>query len=220
MSKHWHEYIDVIYYINLDHREDRRIEFLGEMERMGVPSEKIIRIPAVYKPKQGDWGCSLSHVNTIDVFQMSGHKNCIVFEDDFMFVRNIIDINHVFYQMFEEHSIPYNICMVSYNIFPEYLIETEYPFLMTASKASQTTSGYIIHQDFSDSLLQNFTESASLIEKSYEFGKSMEIQHHFCIDQYWNKLLVDSKWYLFTDRIGIQRKSYSDIEEEIADYGI
>ena len=219
MSSSWYNYVDVIYYINLDHRQDRRKEFLEEMERMGVPSNKIIRVPAIYKPQQGDWGCSLSHVNTIEIFQMSVHKNCIVFEDDFMFVRDISHINHVFYQMFEESNVPYDMCMLSYNIAPESIIPTTYPFL-TKGLAAHTTSGYMIHQEFSDSLLHNFSEGATLIEKSYEFGSSMEIQHHLCIDQYWNKLLKHSNWYLFTDRIGIQRKSYSDIEEEITDYGI
>ena len=216
---YWYEYVDVIYYINLDHREDRSKEFLGEMKRMGVPHEKIVRVQGVYKPKQGDWGCSLSHVNTIEVFQMSGHKNCIVFEDDFLFVRDISHINHVFYQLFEEHNVPFDMCMLSYNIAPEYRIPSTYPFLMKGL-AAHTTSGYMIHQDFSEKLLHNFREGSLLIEHSYEFGSSMEIQHHLCIDQYWNKLLKHSNWYLFTDRIGIQRKSYSDIEEEITDYGI
>jgi hypothetical protein len=217
--KQWHEYVDVMYYINLDHREDRRNEFLEEMERMNVPSDKIVRIPAVYKPKQGDWGCSLSHINTLEVFKMSGHKNCIIFEDDFTFVRNLDQINTVFQELFES-DISFDICMLSYNIFPDYLIETTYHFLMKAIRASQTTSGYMITQEFTDKLLSNYIESASLIEKSYEFGKSYEIQHFFCIDQYWNKVIEDSNWYLITDRIGVQRKSYSDIEEEIADYGI
>ena len=60
----WHTHIDIIYYINLDHREDRKTQFLQEMAKAGVPPDKIVRISAVPKPGQGDWGCSLSHLNT------------------------------------------------------------------------------------------------------------------------------------------------------------
>ena len=56
------DYVDVIYYINLDNRTDRNEEFLKEMEKLNIPEEKIMRIPAIYNKERGHVGCALSHV--------------------------------------------------------------------------------------------------------------------------------------------------------------
>ena len=55
-SKQWHEYVDVIYYINLDIREDRKEEFLEEMRRMGVPLNKIVRFRQYINQLEKEFG--------------------------------------------------------------------------------------------------------------------------------------------------------------------
>ncbi len=40
------EYIDTFYFINLDRRTDRLKEIVGELEKMEIPNEKIIRVQA------------------------------------------------------------------------------------------------------------------------------------------------------------------------------
>ena len=236
-TQNWHEYVDIIYYINLDHREDRRKEFLGEMERMGVPPEKIVRVPAVYKPKQGDWGCSLSHVKTMKMFQETSYTNCIVFEDDFMFTEGIGKedeilqpagtINTAFQSFFsskipygcgihaysEERrrsSVEYDVCMLSCSV----IQSEEIPDTKTVHKLleGQTTSGYMVSKTYCPTLLANYQEGATLIEKSYqEKGKGVEIQHAFCVDQYWKRLQPIGNWYVFNPKLGKQRDSFSDI---------
>ena len=208
-AQNWHEFVDVIYYINLDHREDRRKEFLGEMERMGVPSHKIIRVPAVNKPNQGDWGCSLSHVKTMQMFEETSYTNCIVFEDDFMFTEDIGTINSAFQTFFQE-KIPYNVCMLSGSV----IQSEEVPNTSIVLKLSeaQTTSGYMVSKTYCPTLLANYQEGATLIEKSYkEKGKGVEIQHAFCVDQYWKRLQPVGNWYVFNPKLGKQRDSFSDI---------
>ena len=100
-GKLWHENIDIIYYINLDKREDRNEEILEELHRMEVPESKIKRISGVYKPKQGDLGCSLSHLNIMREFNDSEYKNCIVLEDDFTFKNNLDELNSIFNKFFD-----------------------------------------------------------------------------------------------------------------------
>ena len=208
-TTNWHEYVDIIYYINLDHREDRRKEFLGEMERMGVPSEKIVRIPAVYKPKQGDWGCSLSHVKTMQMFQESSHTNCIVFEDDFMFTEDLGKVDSAF-QSFFSSKILYDVCMLSGSVIQsEEVPDTS---IVLNLLEAQTTSGYMVSRAYCPTLLANYQEGATLIEKSYqEKGKGVEIQHAFCVDQYWKRLQPLGNWYIFNPKLGKQRDSFSDI---------
>jgi hypothetical protein len=210
-TKNWHEYVDIIYYINLDHREDRRKEFLGEMERMGVPSDKIVRVPAVYKPKQGDWGCSLSHVKTMKMFKESSYTNCMVFEDDFMFVQDLNTINTGFQSFFNNNiSHGYDVCMLSGSV----IQSEEVPDTSMVLKLleAQTTSGYMVSKTYCPTLLDNYQEGATLIEKSYqEKGKGVEIQHAYCVDQYWKRLQPLGNWYIFHPKLGKQRDSFSDI---------
>jgi NADH:ubiquinone oxidoreductase subunit 3 (subunit A) len=226
-TTNWHEHVDIMYYINLDHREDRRKEFLGEMERMGVPSHKIVRVPAINKPKQGDWGCSLSHIKAMQMFQESSYTNCIVFEDDYMFTEDLGTINTAFQTFFQEKipygcgihayseerrrsSVEYDVCMLSCSV----IQSEEIPNTKTVLKLleGQTTSGYMVSKTYCPTLLANYQEGATLIENSYkEKGKGVEIQHAYCVDQYWKRLQPAGNWYVFNPKLGKQRDSFSDI---------
>lgn len=44
------QYIDVIYYINLDHRTDRNEEFLEEMCKMEIDPEKLFALQVYAEP--------------------------------------------------------------------------------------------------------------------------------------------------------------------------
>jgi len=212
--KYWHEYIDVIYYINLDYRIDRNEQFLDEMHRMQVPFEKIVRISAVNKPGQGALGCGFSHLHTIDLFQCSNHQNCIIFEDDFMFIQDFDTINYMFQSLFDQH-IPFDICMLSCQEVE--INPTPFDFIHKVIHG-HTTSGFILNKHFVPTLFDNFLQCVHLLEQSYEYGTKPEIQYHFNIDQYWCKIQPPNKWYVFFPKMGVQRESYSDIQREHVNY--
>jgi GR25 family glycosyltransferase involved in LPS biosynthesis len=216
IDKEWHEYVDVIYYINLDERTDRKSEFLDEMSRMGVPSEKIVRISAISKPGKGDWGCSLSHVNTIGGFLDTSYNNCIVFEDDYMFTESLQTMNEMFANVFDNVN-KYDIIMLSASEIE--VKDSSYKYLKKVLNA-QTTSGYMVNRDYAQTLYLNYQEGAKLIEKSYEKGKSDTLQGPYCVDQYWKILQPESDWFMFYPKLGIQRESYSDIQDGITNYGV
>ena len=215
-DKPWHNYVDVIYYINLDNRADRKKEFLDEMRRMQVPNEKIVRISAIQKPGQGDWGCSLSHLITIEKFLDTKHNNCIVFEDDFVFTQDMDQINKMFESTLKKVK-NYDVIMLSANEVD--VKPTEHEYLKKVNDA-QTASGYMLNKSFATTLLQNYREGTKLIEKSYEGGKSDQLQGPFCVDQYWKRLQPQSNWYMFSPKLGVQRKSHSDIQGGVVDYGV
>lgn len=208
-TQNWYDFIDVIYYINLDKREDRKKEFLDEMAKMGVPQSKIERISAVYKPGQGDWGCSLSHVNAIQRMITSGHKNCVVFEDDYEFTVDKPTLDNMF-QSIQDEKVDYDIIMFSAN---EVNVQpSQYKNLKRVYDA-QTTSGYMVNSRFANTLLENYQEGVTLIEDSYiTKGKGESIQQPYCIDQYWKKLQPSSSWYVFSPKVGKQRSSVSDVQ--------
>lgn len=216
LDPQWHEYVDIIYYINLDNREDRKTEFLEEMRRIGVPQEKISRVSAVNKPGQGDWGCSLSHLIAVEKFIESGLDTCIVFEDDFLFTQDLKTINAGFREVFDTKTGPFDIVMLSANEI-DTVVTPKYKLLKKVNDA-QTASGYMINKSYATILLQNYREGTNLIENSYGGGKSDALQGPFCVDQYWKRLQPQSNWFVFSPKLGIQRESHSDIQGGVVNY--
>lgn len=204
--------VDVAYYINLEHRLDRKEEILEEMSRIRFPMEKVERIDAIYDKDRGHLGCSKSHIKTLERFIASGNSNCIVLEDDFVFVNPdeaIAKINNVF-----DKQIPFDVIMLSAAWVTSE--PSQYDGLEKINYA-QTASGYMVSKAFAPRLLENFKEGCELLEKSYN-DNAME--GRYAIDQYWGSLMPDSKWYAFDPLLGKQRASYSDIMGSSVDYGV
>lgn len=219
------DYVDVIYYINLDNRPDRNEEFLKEMEKLDIPKDKIVRIPAIYNKERGHVGCALSHMKTIKQFIDTEYKNCIVFEDDFEFAQDPEYISDMF-ETLHESTLDYDVCMLSGNIYESEPVP-EYPFLKKATRVF-TTSGYILSKKFAPTLLQNFTEASDKLDKSYdEYAKFKDTDPDkygygyngdYAIDQYWTSLQKTNNWYIFYPKLGKQRVSYSDIMQNTVNY--
>lgn len=210
------DHIDAIYYINLDHREDRNREFLECMRDLQVPTQKIHRVPAIYD-NIGALGCTRSHIKTIETFLESGLNICLVCEDDFQYKNKDTfwsDIKKVF-----DTNVEFDILQLSYNhqYYPEYYyktIDTDYEFLKKVI-ASITSSSYIITRKFAPRLLENFKESSNLLR---QFG--LINNKAFVLDIFWHKLQPNCNWYLIKPSLGYQRESYSDVCKSHQNYKI
>ena len=74
--------IDAFIYINLENREDRKKQILGELEKLGIPSSKIFKISGVYIPDNGHKGCVQSHILALNMAKLNGWRNVMIMEDD------------------------------------------------------------------------------------------------------------------------------------------
>jgi glycosyl transferase family 25 len=205
------KYIDIIYYINLDNRQDRNIEFINEMEKINFPKNKINRFSAIYD-KHGDIGCSYSHINTLKEFIHSNHNICIIFEDDFEFLFDKYYINNQINYIFE-NNIEFDIIMLSGN--ENSVIPTIYNNLNKVIDV-QTASSYMINKKFAKILINNFINGSILLSESYKANKPNP--NLYAIDMYWKLLQPNNNWFIFNPKLGKQRKSYSSIENKIVDY--
>lgn len=208
------ENIDAIYFINLDHREDRCKELLGEMEKLGYPQEKVVRISAVHKPAIGALGCTLSHIKALDTFLKSNAKNCIIFEDDFQFTLDINYCKFLFKSIFRE-NIEFDLIMLSGNVMKEE--STNYSYLNKIIDA-QTSSSYLIQRNFAEKLKECLEESARCLEECW--NKYQIRKHEYCLDIYWKQLQPQHNWFILKPKLGNQRESFSDIENKITNYGV
>jgi GR25 family glycosyltransferase involved in LPS biosynthesis len=208
------EGIDCVYYINLDHRIDRKEQFLEQMKAYDISDSKLHRIPAIYTKGFGALGCAHSHIKALETFLASSFSTCAIFEDDFQFILEKEYLNHILREIYTQ-TIEFDILLLAGNIVEEK--ESEYPFLRRVVEA-QTTAGYILTKSFAKILLKNFQESAYLL---YEYYTNHQIKvENFCIDRHWKALQQRYRWFTLFPKTGIQRESYSDIEERVTKYGV
>ena len=99
------ENIDCVYYINLDHRLDRKESIEKELDKLGVPAEKRVRIPGIYNKNFGILGCGLSHKKALETFVASNHKTCLLFEDDFQFTLDMNYVKYLLRSVFEQKMV-------------------------------------------------------------------------------------------------------------------
>lgn len=203
--------IDQVYYINLDYRNDRRLQFEDWLSESGFPEEKCSRISAIYTPGRGHVGATLSHIKTLETFLASPHKLCCIFEDDYQPVDSQSFWKSI--QTVFDTNIPFDVLLLSYNVLES--ADTEWPFLKRVRRTF-TASGYVIGREFAAILLQNMREAYQLCMQYEENFKTKA--NEYCLDVYWMKLMPDYKWYCIYPRIGVQRASYSDIEHVYANY--
>jgi len=196
------EHIHKVMYINLNHRTDKRSEMEAELSRFGISGE---RFPAIlHNPRIV--GCSMSHLAVLERAKREGWENVLILEDDFMFVVTKEAFEQELRAFFDLH-IPYDVLMISYNL------RNSAPYNSAVCRALdiQTTSGYIVHNRFYDTLIQNFKEGLAQLIPTGEHW-------NYAIDQYWKRLQPVSEWFCMNLRIGRQRPGFSDISEVFVSY--
>ena len=199
------KYIDKIFYINLDKRTDRRIQIEAELERMDLSGE---RFEAIYNSR-GALGCTLSHLEVIKIAKQRVYNNILILEDDFEFLLTKEEFKKIMTEFFES-SLSYDIVMLAYNGRSDPSFNNG---IVSRVKNAGTTAGYIVHNKLYDKLIENYeTSYTNLLKTNY--------YNDWAIDKYWYYLLKDREWYLFNNRIGKQRESFSDIEKKVVNYGV
>lgn len=198
--------IDHIFYINLERRKDRRIEFEDEMKKMNLKAERFEAINC----NPGIAGCGYSHLAVLKLAKERGYKNVLIFEDDFMFIIDKYSFENTLETFFEEIK-EYDVCMLSYNIIKsENISDTS---CVTKVLEAQTASGYIVNSKFYDSLINLYEECIPILERT-------NMHWIYANDQCWKRLQSINLWYALKIRVGIQRPGFSDNSMSFQDYGM
>jgi glycosyl transferase family 25 len=197
--------IDHIFYINLAHRQDRRQEIEQELGHFGLQYE---RFEAVATPGCGSIGCSYSHLGVLKLARDRGYKNVLVFEDDFQFKVSKPEFEEGLARLFAL-STQFDVCMLGYNLNRGEIVEGM-PWLTRVYEA-QTMSAYLVHDSMYDRLIELYEWSSPLMAITREHW-------NYACDQAWKRFQPGAQWYCFTNRMGIQRPSYSDNTDHFEDY--
>jgi len=202
---------DILYYINLDRRPQRNASIVSQLKKSNIESSKINRLSACDLPNFGALGCTKSHIDILTRFLNTDDsiQTCIVMEDDFGFIMEQSKITELVDQFLIDFKDNWDVLLLSLNMI--YGEKTEHPYAVRVYR-SFTTAGYVVTKTFAKTLLDNFKESAALIEKEDKYIPEL------CLDNFMGKLQTSSKWYAICPRVGLQLPSYSDIERRFVDY--
>jgi GR25 family glycosyltransferase involved in LPS biosynthesis len=207
--------IDHIYFINLEHRQDRKDEFLNNFSPKD--EAKIHRIDAVYNKENGAIGCLKSHIKGLEMaLNESTDPDDIILicEDDF-YIKDIFYCNRILDWAFT--VLPdWDVIMLSHNTHSskdtEYVTKNGEKIIRIIHSA--TGSGYLMKSSYIPKLLEIYQRDID------EYEKTKIFKSEYCNDVSWVELQQTDKWYAFVPTIGIQRRSFSDIQMGVVDYGV
>ena len=184
------------FYINLDHRTDRREEIEKELTDKGIEFERF----AAFKTYPGIIGCNQSHIAVLKLARERGYESVMIFEDDFMFLVSKEEWD----QLISRLPASYDVVKLSYNL----LQWSHHDDTFNRIQDVQASSGYIVHSRFYDTLIANAEEATRLL---------VETGAHwlYAYDMQWKVLQPTHEWFAYKTRIGKQRDGISDISEEI-----
>jgi glycosyl transferase family 25 len=191
------DFIEKVIYINLEHRKDRREHI--EKQLLCFPSEKIIRLDAIYEKEKGHIGCSKSHVAALKLAIENSWKNCLILEDDA--VWNKFELGSICLEKLSQNN--FDVIMLG---------GTAVEYDKTTSKLFKCccATAYLVNQHYYEKLLMVFNESIKRLEIDYNPGMS-------AIDQVWHHLQKNDNWYIIIPCLMTQIKNYSDIEKSITE---
>ena len=205
------------YYINLDHRIDRKILIEEEFRKLNI--DIYTRFPAIYMPNDGISGCLSSHVKLLESAPTDGDALWIC-EDDVEFNVNRITLDSHIKEFMESDA---DILCLGYAS----RSHITYSSLLNQTKDTQTTSSYIVKpkfrkilHDFWKSVLESRLSGVEHESKRIYTSLPIHNPHYDCADQCWKVLQQSYIFVIPKTRCLIQRIGYSDIEQRIVNYGV
>jgi glycosyl transferase family 25 len=192
------------FYINLEHRTDRKEHVIQELDKVGIKGTRFNAI----KMDNGAIGCSMSHLKLLQDAYQNKLDHVLIVEDDITFLDPELFKNQI-NKFFELHKNNWDVILFAGNNIPPYekIDDTCIKVLHC-----QTTTGYLVNGHYINILAQNVKMGLThLLNKPNEKSR-------FAIDRYWFILQEVSKWYLITPPTVVQREDYSDIEKKVTNY--
>ena len=137
-----------VMYINLERRTDRKISVIHELKKINV--EDPLYFKAI-ELENGALGCSMSHLKCIETAKKNNFDYVFVCEDDIEFLDPQLFLTQL--DTFLKSTINWDVVLVAGNNMIPYLpVNDNCIKIMNC----QTTTGYIVKNNYYDKLITNF----------------------------------------------------------------
>ena len=200
--------IQHVFYINLDHRTDRKVHVEEQLRLLGIHNERIQRFPAC-KLTNGALGCSMSHMKCIQSAKENGWSHVLICEDDIQCLQPTLLQNQLNTFLSTYKTDDWDVLLLAGNNMIPYEKLTSYCIQI---HHCLTTTCYLVQSHYYDTLIENYKSG---IQKLI---KSPELKQFFAIDKYWISLQEKDRWFLLIPLTIIQREDYSDIEKKTTNF--
>jgi hypothetical protein len=136
------------------------------------------------------------------------YKNVLIFEDDFTFLVSPEEFGKQLNDFFSL-NMKYDVCMLAYNVLQHEEITGN--TVVNKVISAQTASGYIVHYEYYDKLINLYKQVIPLLFSTREHWI-------YANDQIWKTLQPPDNWFYFKTRLGKQRAGYSDNCDTFCEY--
>jgi len=212
-QNNWNDKIDGVVYINLEKRDDRKKLLLEELKKIQVNNDKINKVSGVYTPKNGHKGCVQSHILALSMAKMNRWKYALILEDDAELNVTPEEFNSNVNNAMEylsSNNINWNIIMLATAYSRKETVANNR--IVNRVMKATTSSGYIINQNYYDTLIDLFKYcNDNMTKDKWSGGDSWE---PYALDQQWAKLQEKDLWYGFAFDLIKQRNISSSIMGE------
>jgi len=200
--------IDAVLYINLEHRRDRKEGLLEELQKAGVPEDRIHRVDAIRNVECGNLGCSQSHTKALDeILKNHEWRYVAVLEDDFVFR----DAATVWTEMGDVLAAETpDVLLLGHNPIDFQFERTGRTNCVKVLATSHRT-GYVISATYAPTLKANFERATAAMSRNKE-TMTNPLYHG---DIVWKELHPKDKWLSIEPALGKQRDGYSDCEKNV-----
>jgi glycosyl transferase family 25 len=193
------------FYINLDHRTDRKEHVTGQLTNLGL--QGFERFNAI-KMENGAVGCSMSHLKILQSAVQNNWDHVLIVEDDITFLDPAL-FKANFETFLQRNGNNWDVILLAGNNMPPYDAIDD---VCIKVKRCQTTTGYLVNGHYIKKLMENVKMGLTqLIHKPASHTM-------YAIDKFWFVLQAVDKWYLIIPPTVVQREDYSDIEKKRINY--
>ena len=193
------------FYINLDHRTDRKEHVTEQLTNLGLPSFE--RFNAI-KMENGAIGCSMSHLKILQTAVQNNWDHVLIVEDDITFLNpELFKAN--FETFLQRNGNNWDVILLAGNNMPPYDTVDD---VCIKVKRCQTTTGYLVNGHYIKKLMENV--KMGLTQLMYKPASHAM----YAIDKFWFVLQAVDRWYLIIPPTVVQREDYSDIEKKRINY--
>jgi glycosyl transferase family 25 len=193
------------FYINLEHRTDRKEHVTKQLTNLGL--QGFERFNAI-KMENGALGCSMSHLKILQTAVQNNWDHVLIVEDDITFLD--LDLFKANFETFlQRNGNNWDVILLAGNNMPPYDVVDD---VCIKVKRCQTTTGYLVNGHYIKKLMENVKMGLTqLIHKPASHAM-------YAIDKFWFLLQAVDKWYLIIPPTVVQREDYSDIEKRQTNY--
>ena len=191
------EFVDKIIYINLDHRTDRHASMEKFFNEGQIPSEKVVRFPAIYYRSYPTKGCLASHTKVLELAKTNGWGNILILEDDLEWTN----FDSGYKQLEELTKISgWDVIKII-----GWYIKYDFPRIYS----SRNAGGYLVNASYIDVLLKSRSDELNKFKQTLWFSPPKVLTSG--PDYHWDKLMRKDNWYGVYPCMCRQMDGYSDL---------